>query len=79
VRPRSYTEAIHSPPEALALAISHLEAYQLTAAVGVHSIGDDHSPSANLQGLAQPAVEIGRVHVDVGVAALLGLFRRDIQ
>ena len=81
VRPRPYNEAINSPPEALTLAISHLEAQQLTAAVGVHSIGDVHSPSANLQGLAQPAVKIGRVHVNVGVgaAALLGLFRRDIQ
>jgi len=43
----------------------------LTAAVGIDAHGDDHGPRANLQGLAQPAVEIGSMHVDIGVAGLL--------
>ena len=58
-------------PEALALTVAHLEAQQLKASVGIDAHGDDHGPGANLQGLTQPAVEIGSVHVVVGVAGLL--------
>jgi hypothetical protein len=58
-------------PEALGFAVAHLEAQQLTAAVGIDAHGHHHSPRADLQGLAQPPVEIRCVKVDVGVAGLL--------
>ena len=58
-------------PEGLALAVAHLEPEQLTAAVGIDAHGYDHGPRAHLQGLAQAALEVGGIQVDVGVAGLL--------
>ena len=58
-------------PEALALAVTHLEAQQLPAAVGVDAHGDDHGSGADLQGLAEPAVKVGGIEVEVGVASLV--------
>ena len=58
-------------PEALALAIADLEAEQLTAAVSIDAHGHDHSPGADLQRLAQAAVQVGGIEVDIGVAAFL--------
>jgi hypothetical protein len=56
-------------PERLALAVSDLEAQKLPAAIGVHSHGDDDSSGADLHRPAQPAVEVGGIEVEVGVAA----------
>ena len=58
-------------PEALALTVAHLELQQLPAAIRVHPHGDDHGSGADLQGLAQPAMEVGGIEVNVGVAGLL--------
>ena len=58
-------------PEALAFAVAHLEAQQLPASVGIDAHGDDHGPRADLQGLAQPPMQVRRVEIDVGVAGLL--------
>ena len=58
-------------PEGLALAVAHLEAQQLPAAVLVDAHGDDDSAGADLQGLAEAALEVGGIQVDVGVAAAL--------
>ena len=58
-------------PEGLALTVAHLEPQQLPAAMRVHPHGDDHGSGADPQGLAQPAMEVGGIEVDVGVAGLL--------
>ncbi len=58
-------------PEALVFAVADLEAEQLAAAVSVHAHGHYDGPGADLQGLAQAAVEVGGIEVDVGVTALL--------
>ena len=55
-------------PEALAFAVTHLEPQQFTASTGVDAHGDDHTPPADLQGLAQPPMEVRRVEIVVGVA-----------
>jgi hypothetical protein len=57
------------PPEGLALAVAHLEPQQLTAAIGIDAHGDDDGPGADLQRLAEPAVEVGGVEVEVRVTA----------
>jgi hypothetical protein len=57
------------PPEGLTLAVTHLEAQQFTASIGVHAHGHHHGTGADLQRLAQPAVEVGGVEVEVRVAA----------
>ena len=56
-------------PERLALAVADLETEQLPAAIGVHAHGDHHGPGADLHRPAQPAVEVGGIEVEVGVAA----------
>jgi hypothetical protein len=59
-------------PQALGLTVTHFEAQQLAAAVGIDAHdGHHHGPRADLQGLAQPPMEIRRVEIDVGVAGLL--------
>ena len=57
------------PPEGLALAVAHLEPEQLSAAVGIDAHRHDDSTGADLQGLAQPPVEVGGVEIEVRVAA----------
>jgi hypothetical protein len=56
-------------PEGLVLAVAHLDAEQLPMAVGIDAHGDDDSPGADLQGLAQPALEVGGIELDVGIGA----------
>ena len=56
-------------PEALAFAVSDLETEQLPAAISVHAHGDDDGSGADLHRLAQPAVEVGGIEVQVGVTA----------
>ena len=51
-------------PQGLDLAVAHLEAKQLTPAVGVHPHRDDHGPGADLQCLAQSAMEVGGIQID---------------
>ena len=58
-------------PEGLALAVAHLEAQQLPAAVLVDAHGDDDSAGADLSSIPQPPLEVGGIEVDVGVAAAL--------
>ena len=58
-------------PAALAFAVSHLQAEQFTAAVGIDAHRDHGSPGADLQGPAQPPLEADGIEVDVGVAAAL--------
>ena len=58
-------------PEGLALAVAHLEAQQLPAAVLVDAHGDDDSAGADLLSLAEAALEVGGIEIDVGVAAAL--------
>ena len=58
-------------PEGLALAVAHLEAQQLPAAVLVDAHGDDDSAGADLLSLAEAALEVSGIEVDVGVAAAL--------
>ncbi len=63
-------------PECLAFAVTHLQADQYMAAVGIDAHGDHSSPGADLQGPAQLAVEVGGNEIDVGVA---GLLERPVQ
>jgi len=56
------------PPEPFALAGAHLDAQQL-AAVGIEAHGDDDGVGAELQRLAQPAVEIGDIEEELRSAA----------
>ena len=58
-------------PEAHVFAVAHLEAQQLPATDGIDAHGDDHGSGADLQGLAQPPMQVRRVKIDVGVAGLL--------
>ena len=58
-------------PEALALAIAELEAEQLTATVSIDTHGHHHSPGPDLQRLAQAAMEVGGIEVDIGLTAPL--------
>lgn len=53
------------PPKGLVFAVTHLEAQQLSAAVGIDAHRHDDSAETDLQRLAQPAVEIRRVEVRV--------------
>ena len=59
------------PPEGLAFAVTHLEPQQLSAAVGIDAHRHDDSAGADLQRLAQPAVEIGGIEVEVRVTAAI--------
>ena len=56
-------------PEGLALAVTDLQAEQLSAAVGIDAHGHDDGPRANLQRLAEPPVQVRRIPVEVRVAA----------
>jgi hypothetical protein len=58
-------------PEGFGLAVAQLEAQQLAATILVHPHGDDDNAGADLQGLAQPSLEVGGIQVDVGIACLL--------
>lgn len=46
-------------PEALALAVAHLEVQVFTAAIGIDAHGHNHRPRAHPEGPAQPALEAG--------------------
>ena len=54
------------PPERLAFAVAHLEPQQLTAAMGIDAYGDANGAGADMQRLAEPAVEVGGVEVRYG-------------
>jgi len=58
-------------PDGLALAVAHLEAQQLPAAVLVHPHGDDDSAGADLPSLVEAALEVSGIQVGLGVAAAL--------
>ena len=62
-------------PEGLALAVAHLELEQLPPAVLINAHGDDDCAGADLQGLAQAALEVGGIEVDVGVGVATALQR----
>jgi len=63
-------------PEALAFAVTHLEAEQFPAAIGIDAHGHHHRPGADLHGTAQAPVEVGGVEIEVGVALPL---KRSVQ
>lgn len=59
------------PPGGLGFAAAHLAGKQLPAAVPIAPHGDDDGLGADLMSLAQPALEVGGIEVDAGVAAAL--------
>jgi hypothetical protein len=63
----AFRAAVELRQEGLGLAVAHLEAQQLPAPVVIHPHGDDDSAGADLLGLAQPALEVGGIEVDIGV------------
>jgi len=58
-------------PEALALAITHLQAQQFAAAIGIGAHVNYHGPGADLQSLAQTAVDVGGIEPQATLVALL--------
>jgi len=63
-------------PEGLAFAVTHLETQELTAAIGIDAHGDDDGSGADLHGSPEPAVEVGGIEIQVGVATG---FQRPVQ
>jgi hypothetical protein len=57
-------------PEVLALVVAHLETEQLTTAIGIDARAP-RSSGADLESLAQSALEVGGIEVDIGIARLL--------
>ena len=53
-------------PEGLALAVAHLQAEQLAPDVTVDAHGHEDRAGADLQGLAEPPVEVRRIQIENG-------------
>jgi len=66
-------------PEALALTVPNLEAEQLAPSVSIDAHGHHHCPGADLQGLAQAAVQVGGIQIHVGVTALKGAVQEGLH
>ena len=58
-------------PEGLGLTVADLETQKLPPAIGMNPHGDYHSARGDLLSPAKPALEVGGIQVDVGIASLL--------
>ncbi len=63
-------------PEVLGLAVAYGDAEHLAVAEGIDADGHHHTPRHHLHVLAEPAVEVGGVEVDVREA---GMLQRPLQ